>query len=195
MLEIESVYNELVCIPSDINEHLPVLKKCAEESETITEFGVRGVVSTVALITGKPKKMLSVDLFHPSRWGRGAELDQIVNYAIQNNIDYKFLENDTRTIEIDNTDLLFIDTLHTYEQLKVELKKHGNKAQKFLIFHDTTLYAYVDEHNSYTNEIIVGDKKGLWPAIEEFLFENPHWSILQRYNNNNGLTILQRKHQ
>lgn len=195
MTELDSLYTQLVYLPSDINEHLPVLKEYAEKCDTITEFGVRGVVSTVALIKGNPKKMISVDLFHPSHWGNESQLNKVINYAENNKIDYKFILSDTRKIEIENTDMLFIDTLHTYEQLKEELIKHGNKAQKFLIFHDTTLYEYTDEQNSYTNEILIGEKKGLWPAIEEFLFENPHWSILQRYHNNNGLTVLQRKQE
>jgi hypothetical protein len=38
------------------------------------------------------------------------------------------------------------------------------------------------------NELLVG----LWPAIEEFLNDNPEWSICERFTNNNGLTILQK---
>jgi hypothetical protein len=34
--------------------------------------------------------------------------------------------------------------------------------------------------------------KGLWPAISEFLLEHPEWKILERFTNNNGLTILKR---
>lgn len=193
MTELDSFYNQLVSTPSDINEHLPTLKEYAEKCETITEFGVRGVVSTVALIKGNPKKMISVDLFHPSHWNKQAELEKVVNYANDNNIQYEFIVADTRSIEIENTDMLFIDTLHTYEQLKVELAKHGNKAQKFLAFHDTTLYESTDEYNSYTYEIINGDKKGLWPAIQEFLLQNPEWQVCERKTNNNGLTVLKRQ--
>ena len=35
--------------------------------------------------------------------------------------------------------------------------------------------------------------KGLWPAIEEFLIDNPEWSLHARWSNNNGLTVLARK--
>ena len=34
--------------------------------------------------------------------------------------------------------------------------------------------------------------KGLWPAITEYLEENPDWKLKERYTNNNGLTILQK---
>lgn len=192
MIEIDSLYNQLVHLPSDINEHLPTLKEYSEKCDTITEFGVRGVVSTVALIKGNPKKMISVDLFHPSYWNKTNELNKVIDYAKDKNIDYKFIIGDTRLIKIEETDMLFIDTLHTYTQLKIELKKHGNKVKKFLIFHDTTLYENIDEPHSYTSEIIVGDKKGLWPAIDEFLSENKEWKLFEKKINNNGLTILKR---
>ena len=37
-----------------------------------------------------------------------------------------------------------------------------------------------------------GDTIGLWPAIEEFMKDNSHWVIAERFYNNNGLTILKR---
>ena len=36
-------------------------------------------------------------------------------------------------------------------------------------------------------------KKGLWPAITDFLLSNPEWYIKERFTNNHGLTILARK--
>jgi hypothetical protein len=49
-------YSELCQIPSDINEHLITLKEYSEECDTITEMGVRWIVSTWALLSGNPKK-------------------------------------------------------------------------------------------------------------------------------------------
>ena len=83
--------------------------------------------------------------------------------------------------------MLLIDTYHEYNQIKEELKLHGNKAKKFLIFHDTTTYGDFGETFKTPNTI------GIWPAIEEFLKENSHWYIEERLTNNNGLTILKRK--
>jgi hypothetical protein len=33
---------------------------------------------------------------------------------------------------------------------------------------------------------------GLKKAIDEFLLENPEWKLLEKFTNNNGLTILER---
>jgi len=62
MINLENFYIEKCNTPSDINEHLPTLKKYAEECSHITEMGVRWVVSTYGLLMGKPKKMISYDI-------------------------------------------------------------------------------------------------------------------------------------
>jgi hypothetical protein len=33
---------------------------------------------------------------------------------------------------------------------------------------------------------------GLWPAIVEFISNNPEWRVKERFVNNNGLTVLER---
>ena len=178
---ITANYNRLCEIPSDINEHLPTLKKYAEECEHITEMGVRHIVSTFALLMGKPKRMISYDI-------NGSDgIEAVIYWANNDGIDFDFRIADTTNLTIAETDLLFIDTLHNYRQLKRELELHGNKSRKYLIFHDTTSFEYIGE--SYNGEY----EEGIWKAIEEFLTDNPHWEIKERYTNNNGLTILSRK--
>ena len=69
--------------------------------------------------------------------------------------------------------------------------------------HDTTIDEYIGEslrmgwnisEQSETTGIPVEEiKKGLQPAIEEFLLENKEWVLKERYLNNNGLTILEKK--
>lgn len=180
MNKLQEIYKGLCNTPSDINEHLPTLKKYAEECEHITEMGVRWVVSTYALLMGKPKKMISYDI-NSIHW-------DVIRDMVKEDSDFRFEAANTLYLEIEETDLLFIDTLHNYNQLKGELELHGNKARKYIIFHDTTTFEWIGE--SYEGKV---DEIGLWPAIEEFLEKNPHWEIYERYLNNNGLTILKRK--
>ena len=42
------------------------------------------------------------------------------------------------------------------------------------------------------NQIETNLPKGLWPAIEEFLYHNKNWVIWEKKANNNGLTVLKR---
>lgn len=191
-MTLEEKYKHLVKTESDINEHLPTLKKYAEECEHITEMGVRWIVSTYAFLAAKPKKMFSIDIQHPLNWG--ASIEQVEEYAKEIGCQYKFWQTNNLEIEIEETDLLFIDTWHSYKQLKAELDLHASKVKKYIILHDTVLFGDKDELNSYNkfgwyNEL---DKKGLTPAINEFLEEHKEWNTHKVYTNNNGLTILKR---
>jgi hypothetical protein len=174
---LENIYNEKCNTYSDINEHLPTLKKYTEECNHVTEMGVRWVVSTYAFMMGKPKKIISYDIESIEKWG--TEKKFLVDLAKDNGIDFDFCIANTLNIEIEETDLLFIDTLHNYNQLKKELDLHGNKSNKYIIFHDTTTFEWDGE--SYKG----GKEVGLWPAIDDFLKENEHWVIHERFTNNN----------
>lgn len=177
---LEDIYNEKCRVESDINLLLPTLKKYAEMSDHITEMGVRWVVSTYALMMGKPSKLISYDIVPLNDFN--VSLDFLDILAKQNGIDYNFIVGDTRSVEIDETDFLFIDTYHVYDQLKIELNLHASKVRKFMAFHDTTTFGLVGEDGGL----------GLWTAIEEFLSENKDWTVREKIEYNNGLTVLER---
>ena len=178
MHKILEQYELCVNTVSDINEHLPTLKQYAEECEHITEMGVRSVVSTWAFLAAKPKKLVSIDI-------NECPLDLVGSLTLMSNIDFSFRLGDTGNpaFIIEETDLLFIDTWHVYQQLKKEFKLHANKARKYIILHDTTTFGTHGESTGHD---------GLWPAVEEFLEANTNWTLKERFTNNNGLTILSR---
>ena len=193
---LENKFNQLCLSPSDINEHLPTIKKYAEECETIVELGVRIPIFTFALMMGKPKKLTSVDILHPNHFGGGYELELVYEYAKQENIEFSFILNDSISFDFEKCDLLFIDTWHTYKQLISELITHQERVSKYIILHDTTTYAFDDEANwaqSPESNFVGEEKKGLWRAVEDFLVHFPNWELYERYTNNNGLSILKRK--
>ena len=186
-LLIRDNYQQACKTPSDINEHLEVLYDLAKECTHITEMGVRSVVSTWAFMYRNPSVLIGIDLhIHPN-----------INIALNAYPKWKFIQADTLKIDIEPTDLLFIDTLHIYSQLKKELFKHGYKAKKYIVLHDTTTYGASDEPTDWqTPEIMENyqteNKKGLMPAVNEFLETYKNWYIYRQYTNNNGLTILKR---
>jgi hypothetical protein len=182
MEQIKAKLAELIATPSDISEHLAKLSEISQGCEHITEMGVRGAVSTWAFISAKPKKFVGVDIVD-CPVGPAGEL------ARAEGIDFNFIQADTiaNDFEIEETDFLFIDTLHTYDQLRKELAKHGNRARKYLGFHDTYTYAFVNEGSVYTMNY-----QGLRPAINQFVETNPHWTMHYTTNICNGLTILKR---
>lgn len=179
-LTIDGLYHLKLNQSSDINEHLPTLKHYTEQCSHVTEFGVRWVVSTYAFMMGKPKILRSYDLEPIENYG--IDSDYLKFLAAHNEIDFEFSVGNTLTLDIEQTDLLFIDTLHTYGQLKLELELHNSKVNKFIVLHDTETFGMIGENGEV----------GLWPAVEEFLNTNIEWTLEKRYTNNNGLTILKR---
>jgi len=192
MYDLEQIVNQIYSTPSDINEHIPALIEYASECEHITEMGVRGITSTWAFLGAAPKKLISYDIEYPSKWG--GDINLVYEVAKQYGLNYEFRKENVLKIEIEETDLLFLDTWHAYCQLKAELELHHSKARKYIIMHDTTSYEFRDEpltsENAWEGDPPSG--KGLWAAITEFLESNHEWILDKRYTNNNGLTILKR---
>jgi len=191
MTGLEQRIQDLYNTPSDINEHIPTIFRYGQECDHITEMGVRGIISTWALLGSLPKKMISYDIQNPNEWDQ--DINEVYQAAQSHGVDFTFTQANVLDVEIEPTELLFIDTWHAYKQLKSELKLHSDKASKYIILHDTTSFEFCDE-KSYEmwGDEWKGDGTGLWPAIEEFLIENPHWKLHERFENNNGLTVLKR---
>jgi hypothetical protein len=177
LVEVERHYARECARLSDIYTHLPVLRRYAAETEHVTEMGVRTVVSSWAFLVAQPPRMVSYDIV------RGPEIDELVRLGTALT-SFEFKLADTREAEIEETDLLFIDTDHTYARLKVELAKHAPQTRQWIILHDTVAFGAVGAD---------GERPGLWSAVEEFVASSAGlWRILQHTADNNGLTILGR---
>lgn len=161
----------------DIEEHMDFLRETAAECDVVVEFGVRdGSGSTLAFIQGVKKALYSYDVA-PCPCPRIREIAQ--NRGVQ----WEFRLEDSRAAVLPHCDFLFIDSLHTYPQLKVELGQHGNWPARYLGFHDTVTFGDRGEDQQ---------RPGLMLAIAEFLEENPHWTVKTHREFNNGLLLLER---
>jgi len=191
MIDLEKKVNQLHQIPSDINEHFPAIIEYGKKCKHITEMGVRGIISTWGWLATNPEKLITYDIQHPSKWG--GRLDEVEEVANSIGTHFEFHLANVLEVEIEETDLLFIDTWHAYKQLKAELSLHSAKVKKYICFHDTTSFATSDE-TSYESrgEEWKGDGTGIWKAIEEFLDTHPEWVLKERFTHNNGFTIIEK---
>ena len=185
MEKINNKYNFWKNSPGNINEHFDAIKQFSSECDIIVEMGIGRIISTWAFLAGSPKKLTSYDINHPQIYGPESNINEVVELANECGINYSFIQADTANIEIDECDLLFIDTLHTYDHLKKELEIHPKKVKKYIIFHDTVTFGSVGERPN---------TMGLLPAIYEFLQKSPEWKIKIHYLNNNGLLVLEKNH-
>jgi hypothetical protein len=192
----ENEYTKSLNTPSHINEHLPILRELAKECNHVTEMGVHEGISTRAFLC-ENVVLRCYDITHYP------EITNLINIAKESGKDIEYVKDDVLDITIDETDLLFIDTWHVYGQLKRELARWNSSVAKYIIMHDTTIDEWKGEtlrvgwdpvKQSAQYGIPVEEiTKGLWPAIEEFLAAHPEWKLRERYTNNNGLTVLERK--
>ena len=177
-MTLQEIYEQKCNEDSDIFQHLPTLRKYAEQSDRIIELGVRSIVSTWAFLIGMHKWMISLDIKHPSKYldydPNGCNLELVYEIAKENGIYFEFIEGDSVTTELPVCDLMFFDTLHTREQLTKEVVAHSGSVQKYMIFHDTV---------SYENELM--------PVIR-MVEDTGNWHIEETYLNNNGLIIMKR---
>jgi len=177
---LEKLYEHFCEIPSDIHQHLPLLKEYASKCKTVTEFGFRTAYSCAALLMGKPKHAVSYDIL--DNWD-GVKYPEYFTPLVPKGVDWKFVQANTLLIDIAPTEFLFVDTLHTKTQLAKELKRHASKVSRFIGFHDTISFGHYGED---------GSSGGLMDSINEFLENNQEWTIVEHKTNNNGLTIIGR---
>lgn len=194
---IDAKYIEHCSKWSDMYEHLPTLARYASQCNHITEMGMpRG--TSYALASGlkmKPNSKLVIVR---------KEVEDIIlkSDCEKENVNVIFHNDSSLDCPLEQTDLLFIDTWHVYGVLKRELQRWQTHVTKYIIMHDTTIDEWAGEtirckgnpkEQSEASGLPIHEiTKGLWPAIREFLASHPEWIMRERYNNNNGLTILER---
>lgn len=162
---------------SDISAHLPLLKFIARDCNHITEFGTRDCYSTSALLMGCKGKVVSYDII------KSATIFKLE--GIVDNNHWQFIQRDTTDplLNIESTDFLFIDSLHTYQQVKLELRQ-AKYVKKYIGFHDTFSHGL--------QSLDIPGQEGINRAINEFLEQNVEWQKVYEVFFNHGLLIIER---
>lgn len=173
-LTLDEVYETAAKTPSDINEHCPKLRELAADAEHVTEFGMRVAVSTAALLAGQPKRLVSY----------AASIDPLAGTltGLKGETDLEFRIGNSLTAEIEDTDLLFLDTRHTADQLYAELVRLAPKTRRRIALHDTQIFGETGEDGG----------PGLLPALRRYMQEHPEWSVIYHSQANHGFTVISR---
>jgi GT2 family glycosyltransferase len=181
----DELYRRNCAIPSDINEHLPLLRSLAETVAHVTEFGTRAGVSLSAFLAAQPAVLVSYDV------AAGCACNRLLSLAGSTALDYRHGPEVGNTLTcpvINPTDLLFVDSLHTGEQVYQELTRHAGQVSRFLVFHDVVTFGAVGEGSTEAAPVA-----GLMSGIDRWRAEHPgEWRDLEFHENNNGLLVLER---
>lgn len=181
--DLTPLYEHLCTQPSDINEHLATMHDLAVklDAQHIIELGVRTGVSSVAWLaalhqTGGHLWSVDIDPAPP---------------MVSGHKQCTFIQGDDLDPEVldqvpDQVDIVFIDTIHTYEQTKQELFEYVEyvKLGGCIVLHDIAVERF-DHH--------IGDLacQPLFPvrkAVEEFAAERD--LKVDWYEHNNGLAVV-----
>ena len=116
----------------DCEPHYPTLISLARDAKTVIEWGVRGGVSTWALLEGLPDDghLYSVDIDHCIVPPRVSE-DPRWTFIVGDDLDPA-----VRTQLPSHADIVFIDTSHTYEQTVAELEIAPDYTPSRIVMHD-----------------------------------------------------------
>lgn len=146
-------YAERLTKWSDIQTHLPFLYQHAADRSVILELGVRGGISTAALLAGVESRpgahLWSVDIETPRipAWWRGSPL---WTFTLGNDVSPEIAGAQPAKI-----DMLFIDTTHFYEHTLAELRLYQPRVNSggIVCCHDTELEwvpGYPENYESFS---------------------------------------------
>jgi hypothetical protein len=172
------------CAYSCHSAHIPILRYIASQCEHVTEFGLREGFSTAALSVGlgennsSKRELHSYDIIY-----------QQIHSTLQGltfPCSWQFHLGDVANSNwhISETDFLYVDDLHTYNQVKTELDIHGRYVKRFLGFHDV--------FSQGINSLDRPGEEGINRAICEYTSANGFKSIYY-VEFNHGLWIFERK--
>lgn len=177
--DLDEVYNKLRAIPRDLNEHMPTMRGLVEyvgEGCRVTEISNRRE-SVVGFLAGRPAVMRSYNTELRSDYARAAIgfVSGSGGQVIETEID------DSRMIpKIDECDILFIDSEHTYARAIEELHKYQSQVKRFIVLHDTQIFGDKGQDNG----------PGMLAAMRDFMRAVPQWSVYFDTAAQYGLTVL-----
>jgi hypothetical protein len=167
--DLEEIYNKVAATPRDLDKHMPRLRALAE-GRTVTEFSKRKE-SAIAFAT-TAARLVSYNT-------EAGSIEWLP--ALAPGVTIKNMRS-TDVTEIEETDVLFIDSTHTKERLLAELKTFTPYVRRWVVMHDTYLHAERGEDG----------REGLIEAIREFILGVPDWFVAEHTTEQFGLTVIGR---
>ncbi len=120
---LEELYRRYCECGWAISEHLPMLRCLASTCDRVIEFGVKRGASATAFLVSGAGHVTSYDV-EPTREAEALQRGvPSWTYRILSSLD----------APVQPCDLLFFDSLHTYDQLTAELARHGQSSERYLV--------------------------------------------------------------
>lgn len=160
----------------DLNKHLPKLKELADSCPRICDISNR-LESSIAFLASSATQLE----LHNTEGNNG--LEKLVDMRHVERPGAKVvwtLADSTNVQTINECDMLFIDSEHTYDRLSEELRKFAPYVRRYIAMHDTEVHGKLGSDGG----------PGLLNALRDFMREFPEWSVVYHTNNQYGLTVI-----
>jgi hypothetical protein len=128
----------------DMQPHVEQLTEMARHCEIIVEFGLRGAVSTWALLEGLPKdgRLIGIDI----------DPDAPIPTRVRTDPRFELVVGDSLAVKLpEHADMVMIDSSHEFAQTVGELVRAATLTPKFIACHD-----YLYEHTPQVRWAIDG---------------------------------------
>ena len=202
---MEKIPTKKIC-GGDISEHLPLFRALCSDASNVAscaELGVRRAYATWAFVAAAAERYragappLRVRLYDLVERAEVTELMARLRAECPA-LDVRFTEGDDLAMPIEPSDVMLLDTWHTFKQLRQELKVLPRDVSRAIILHDTRTFRNRDEKIGGRGGLGIVPERfagvenqvGLQPAVAMFLRENSDWLQLEERTNCNGITIL-----
>jgi hypothetical protein len=159
--------------------YLPTLRRLAGDVMHATEFGFNQGLSAIALLAGLPEGgvLHSYDI----RWHPVAEGLELQSWRESKRFVFHLRSSIEPSLSIEPTELLFIDSMHTANQLAGELNRHEHHVLRYLVLHDTEVHWVHGEDG----------QPGLRGPVEA-LMASGAWRLAHREGHGCGLMVFER---
>ncbi len=173
---IDKLFAHYKSVKRDLNEHFDALAALASTVKSITAFTKRREWD-VAFLKGLPPdgKLVS----------HNREAGSLTTFMRSLVTGYTVDKKDSPEVpNIDDTELLVLDTKHHADRLWQELEKFAGSVTKYILIRSTAPTAFASNAE--------GGGPGLHVAMLRFLRENPEWIVKRQVNHQWGYTLLSR---
>jgi len=179
MPNLDELYTEVCNTVTDVFKHCPTICELATKCQHITELGLNSLGVAVSVLASQPSKFICYG-------EKQGQVDLIKGRLepLAGNTTFKAFLGNSLEIQIAETDMLILDTFHSYGQVKQELLRHAGSTRRYIVLLSTFAFSTRGED---------GHAPGVGNAIMEFLADNKDWEVIYNLTHNNGMTVLERE--
>jgi len=176
---LDELYAKVCNEVSDVFLHCPTIREFASRCEHVTELGLNSLGVCVSIMAGQPGKFVA---YGKKKEQLDAVIEQLPKKMGKTHV--RFMHEDPLKTQIEETDMLVIDTYHSYSQLNAELRKHGGNVKRYIVIVNSYAFGTVGQD---------GSSPGVMDAVSEFVDKNDKWEVVYNERKNNGLLIIERE--